>query len=109
MGRGGTKVAQQRHLVLHSDGCMCLPGELSAAAGRASVPLPSWSKPLVPLVSPGVPLEELYPQDKESKQGFGSSRRGGGVKRLQREVLFIALSFFLFSFSMASLQSTGTP
>lgn len=107
---GGTKVAQQRHLVLHSDGCMCLPGEPSAATGKAFVPLPSCGKRLVPLVFPlgaGEPIEREEPcPQPESKQDFGSNRHGVGVKRLRRKGLCTALSF---SFSLSLWHCCKAP
>lgn len=99
---GGTKAAQQRHLVLHSDGCMRLPGELSAAP--APVPCPAVQTPCPPGADR---WRRALSTGQGVKAGFWQQQAQRVSEKATKEISVYCTLFFPYSFTVALLQSTG--
>lgn len=97
---GGTKAAQQRHLVMHNDGCM---GEPSAAVGEPLVPCPAGALGSVPTGRAGRVTDgqggtcpTACCDEQEPKQDFGNSSGDGSKKATKTGSAYCSLFFFSF-------------
>lgn len=104
-------MAQQRHLVMHSDGCT---GEPSTVAGEPLVPCPAGALGSVPIGRAAGEADgqgRMCPtaccDEQEPKQKFGNSSGDGSKKATKASSAYCSLfCFSFFSFSTSLLQST---